>query len=198
MTRFTFSALTLSLACLMALTLSPGIALAQDGPPQRGERGERPQRGGDRGDMMSRMLDRDPSEGFVGLLSELNMTPEFTLSPEQKTKIRDLREKFITDRRAFVTDHKKEFDYLTAQMTEARTARDREAMGEAMESLRDLMAKGPTGDKLLEDLKAVLTDTQRKAVDQRLEEREQRMREWREQRQRGRDGGENNDEGPVI
>jgi len=176
------SMLTLVLMPLLALSLTNASSLAQDGPPPRDERDR-----GRRGDMLARMLDRDPSEGFIHLLAELNMTPQFTLSPEQKTEIQELRESFRAECEAFIAEHEEELDYIRAQMTEAREARDREAMGEAFSSLRDLMSQGPGREKIIDDLKAVLTDDQRAQVEQRIEQVEQRMREWRERRQRERE-----------
>jgi Spy/CpxP family protein refolding chaperone len=193
---------TLILLPMLVLSLVCVSAVAQDGPPpdrdEPRERGDRDR--GPRGDMLSRMLERDPTEGFIFLLAELNMTPQFTLSPEQKTKIQDLRETFRAEREAFVAEHEKELDYIRAQMTEAREARDREAMGEAFNSLRDLMSQGPSREQIIEDIKAVLTDDQRARVEQRIEQRERRMREWRERRQRGREQRDDRDEdeGPAI
>jgi len=176
--------LILFLMPVLALSFAGVVAMAQDGPPS--ERRDRGDRGG-RDDMLARMLERDPSEGFIHLLAELNMTPQFTLSPEQKQRIEDLRESFRAEREAFIAEHRKELDYIRAQMIEAREARDREAMGDAFNSLRDLMSRGPSREKIIEDIKAVLTDDQRAQVEQRIEQVEQRMREWRERRQRERE-----------
>jgi len=150
----------------------------------------------DQGNMLERLMRSDPSQNLISILSQLNMTPDFTLTVDQKTKIQELRETYTRDMGAFIEENRRKFEFIRIQAQEAMAGGDGNAVRAAWQDARDLAAQGPDGGKLNDDIKAVLTDDQRAVVDQKLQEQAERWQRWREQRDQRREQRE--DDGPTI
>jgi len=164
--------------------------------PDRPERQERQDRRRDRGDMLQRLLQNDPANNLINVISRLNMTPEFTLTAEQKTEIQSIREAYREKVEAFVDESREKLDFIRMQAEEARASRDQNALRAAWQDAQELMAQGPSGKQLNEDIKEVLTDGQREKVDAALAEQAERWQRWREERERRRQ--EREAEEPTI
>lgn len=185
-------------ALCASLILSASALAAEDPParperPARPARPERPRAGGvlAQGGPLAQLRARDRVAEAVQVLAELNLSPDFTLTPEQKTKLKAIREEHRKAMEAWRQEHEADIRKLEEEVQAVR--RDaagggggaeggpRAALREVLQAYQDLLATAPKADKPLADTKAILTPEQLKAFEERLAEREQQREQGREQ-----------------
>jgi hypothetical protein len=131
------------------------------------------------------MMNRDMLAPLVMMLGELNLSPDFNLSGEQKQKIQSIRDDFKGATEAFKKDHADELKQLDDQQKELMDGfqngniPDPGAMMELMEQRRALMQNAPDGGEHATQIKALLTPDQTK----KLEEKEAVAAKEREEMQ---------------
>jgi hypothetical protein len=131
------------------------------------------------------MMNRDLLAPVVMMLGELNLSPDFNLSGEQKQKIQSIRDDFKSANEAFKKDHADELKQLDDQQKELMDGfqngniPDPGAMMELMEQRRAVMQNAPDGAEHASQIKALLTPDQVK----KLEEKEAAMAKEREEMQ---------------
>lgn len=125
----------------------------------------------------------------VSVLGELNLSPDFTLTPEQKQKIQAIRDDFKNQQEMWRAEHAEELKQLDDRMAELMDGGgpppEPEQMREVMEARRDLMSTAPDGENEAEQVKALLSEDQLKQFEARrtaLEEERQQMRRQFERR----------------
>jgi hypothetical protein len=128
------------------------------------------------------MGERNALSETLAILGDLNLSPGFTLSDEQKQKIQAIRDDFKKQQEAWRAEHAEELQKLDEQMAELRDAGgppDPDQMREIMEARRELMSTAPDGEDESREVKAILTEDQLKqfeAREQAAEQERQRMR----------------------
>jgi len=121
-------------------------------------------------------------------LGELNLTPDFTLSTDQKQKIQAIRDDFKAQEEKFRSENADAFKALEEQRKAARDAGGQEAFTKVREAEQALQAKGPKSDDAAKQIQAVLTADQLTAF-QAKEKESQKQREEMMQRFGGGRGG---------
>ncbi len=122
---------------------------------------------------------RDTFTISMTVLSELNLTPDFTLAKEQKEKIQGIKDEEKKAADKWTADHKDDF---TALMSANQADRQ--------QKMQDLQAdRAKVLDPFTAQLKAVLTEDQAKAFNTKLEERQKEMDAARAARGAGGRGG---------
>jgi Spy/CpxP family protein refolding chaperone len=175
-------------------------ALAQPAPGGGGQRGPG-------GPPMMRMgapnmMGGNALDGLVVTVADLNLRPGFTLSEEQKTKIQQIRDAFKQSVEAWRKENEKELGEIQETMNSLREQGpdgDPEAWRDIMEQNMQLMQTAPDGTAEAEQLRAVLTPEQAKALETREAELEaERQAMWEQmgfgrgpggQRRPGQQGG---------
>ncbi len=152
----------LVMAAFCGVALMAGTCLAQPagGPPGRGGPGGR--------QMPPAMTFRE----HVAALADLYLSGDVDLTADQKAKIKDIRQEFQSAVQKVREDNKD----LMGQMREARG--DREKMRALWPKLRDMReAMNKPAQTALDSLNGVLTEDQKQAVDKKVQEAAQEMRE---------------------
>jgi hypothetical protein len=183
------------LCAIVAMVFSLGVisySVADDPKPStdnpRRERpaGERPQQGEPRpgGGGFGRfgMLGGPGGVGEVMMvLGELNLTPDFTLTKEQKEKIHGVRESFMKDQEKWREAHADELKKIQTQFGELRGGGEgnRDKIQEIMKEQQQVYSTAPKGEEQVKEIKAVLTPDQAKQLDERLSHRREGGREGR-------------------
>jgi hypothetical protein len=139
---------------------------------------------------------RDPMEELVSILGELNLSPDFTLSADQKTKIKSARDEFKKQQDDWQTAHADELKKQRDEMAELRGAArggggpDREKMQELFQARQELMGSAPKSDEAVVEIKGILTTDQLKKVDTAVAARQAQVEKMRnEMRERSGPGG---------
>jgi Spy/CpxP family protein refolding chaperone len=176
--RLTLQAVTVAIVTC-ALSLS---AHAQPNPPDRPDTafGGGPRMFGP---------DRNHLVETLNILGDLNLTPSFTLTAEQKQKIQAIRDDFRKQQDTWRAEHADQLKALEDQMAELRDAGgppDPDQMREIMEERRDLMSTAPNGEDESEQVKALLTADQLKQFQTHLAALEQEREQMRQFNPRGR------------
>ena len=174
-----------TLISILALML-PSRAADTDrppGPPQpqgggRGGPGGGPGRGGPGGGgfggppMMfggGPFGTRDATADFISTLGEINLSPDFSLTPEQKTKIKTARDDFKQQQEKWQTDHADELrkiqDQMMAMFSGAGGPPNPESFQAINKMRQELMSTSPDSDAAAQRIQAVLTDAQRAQLD---------------------------------
>lgn len=121
-------------------------------------------------------------EQFMGTLTQLNMTTDFTLTVEAKGKLQAVREEWNKAQSDFRQEHRDELKELGQDVMEAYKAGDKEKIKDATKKQQEFMAKGPKAEDYIAKAKAVLTPEQLKLVEAKIakDETEQkaRMEQW--------------------
>lgn len=171
---------------LLAVALLAFGAMAQD-RPGGGPRVEvRPGMGGGGGGAWGGGGMGSQFYTLIYTLSELNFTPDFTLTKEQKEKIQALREDFKKAQEKWRTDHQEDFKKAQEQWAEVRGAdpANREKWQEISKAQQQLWATSPNGDEQAKAIKSVLTPEQLKLYEdkiaQRQAEAEKARKQWEE------------------
>lgn len=119
---------------------------------------------------------QDPFQQAIVALGDLNLRPDFNLTVEQKQKLQAVRDEVKTMEDKWRTDHAAELKKIQDDAATARQAQDQEKMREVMTARRDLMQTMPKTDDAAQKVKALLTDDQAKALEARINERQEEMR----------------------
>jgi Spy/CpxP family protein refolding chaperone len=173
----------LSLA-IGSLTLADDPKPAGDNPRRERPAGERPQQGEPRPGF-GRFGVGFGGPGSVGelmmVLSELNMSPDFTLAKEQKEKIHGIREEFMKQQETWRTAHEEDLKKFQAQFSELRAGGEanREKIQEIAKAQGELYSTAPKGEEQAKEIKALLTPEQAKQLEERLSKRREGGREGR-------------------
>src|SRR5689334_10678569 len=76
---------------------------------------------------MMGMMGRRPFDEALAALGDLNLSPDFTLTPEQKTKVQSVRDDFKKAQEKWRTDHADEIKKLDDQIAEIRETNNGQA-----------------------------------------------------------------------
>ncbi|HEV8608434.1 MAG TPA: hypothetical protein VGQ99_24085 [Tepidisphaeraceae bacterium] len=114
---------------------------------------------------------RDAFVEALAALGDLALTPDFTITNEQKESIQSLRvdHKMATDK--WRGDHHDDIQKLTDEAQAAGDAGDREKMRDIFQKRRTLMQSGPKPEDAVKKLVGLLNEEQRKRLDERLAQR---------------------------
>jgi Spy/CpxP family protein refolding chaperone len=158
------SSILRSILCAAFLLSFASVTLAQEG----GGRGGRGGRGGFGGGFFGGGNELTTA---VQVLGDLNLSPDFTLDKEQKTKIQAVRDEYAKAMEKWRTDNQEK---LAAIREEMQNAQDREARQAVMTKSRELYATGPKAEESVNQIKAALTAEQKTAFEKALTERAER------------------------
>jgi len=164
---------------LTALVLGLAMSASAADRPAAGGEGGRGGFGGPGGlaGLAGMMGQRDRLAETVMVVAELNLQPDFTLTQDQKVKIKAIRDEFRDAAEKFRKDNEEAFAKLREEMGRLRDGGGRDAWQELARKRQELMDKGPKGEEYAERIKAVLNEEQAKAMEKALAEREERRRE---------------------
>ncbi len=125
----------------------------------------------------------------VQLLADLNLQPDFNLNIEQKQKIKAIREEANATMTKWRTEKQPELQKLRTEMQDLRGGGDvdRDKMRALAQKQQELMQTVPDMQAYADQIKAVLTEDQAKALDAKVKERQNQTQELRRQFQRGGD-----------
>ncbi|MDB5331576.1 MAG: hypothetical protein JWP03_2727 [Phycisphaerales bacterium] len=143
-------------AAAFALAM-PVLSFGADDPaPTPAPAQPQPPRGGGRG------FGRNAVNELVSALGELNLSPDFALSQDQKSKIQSIREDFKKQSDQWRTDHAADLKKLQDQFAELRNAgADAQDKRQELDKSRQaLMASAPNADEAAKQIQAVLTSDQ--------------------------------------
>ena len=145
--------------------------VAERPQPARGQPDARAGQGDRRGAEVMGAFGRGELAATLAILSELNFTPDFTLTKEQKEKIQAIREPYRAKLDAWVAEHDADFRTLQNRRQEmAGLHRDDPATGAKLQEFakaqQDLFALAPKDDDIVKQIKAVLTEDQLKKFDE--------------------------------
>lgn len=123
-----------------SIAQTPGRQDDGDGPPARQFAGPE--------DLNRRMLSDNQMSRAVAVLGELNLSPDFNLSEEQKQSIATIRDAFKKQQEQWQTAHADDLKNMNDAMAEAMNAGgppDPSAMRTIFEERRKIMSSAPTG-----------------------------------------------------
>lgn len=124
-------------------------------------------------------------ESFMQTLSQLNMTPEFTLDKDTKAKLQQIQADYRDAQKKFFDEIKDDQKKLQEEQMAAWQAKDQDQIKELAKKSQELYAKGPKADEWIAKAKAALTPEQLKAVEEKIkkdqDDMKARMEEWRKQ-----------------
>ena len=187
---------------IVAMALSLGVCgfsgglLAADGDKPAGDPQKRERPAGDRpapgprpgGQFGFGRLGFGP--GALGevmtTLSDLNMSPDFTLTKDQKEKIHVIREAYTKEMEKWRGDHEADLKKFQDQMAELRGKGpddNREKRQELFKAQAEFFSTAPKGEEQAKAIKAVLDPEQLKQYEERVAKRQGERREG------GREGG---------
>ncbi len=202
-----------SLVAGVVLIGACSVALAQPAPGGRGGGGRGPGGGPPMRMGMQGQFGMNALDDVVIVVADLNMKPGFTLSEDQKTRIQAIRDALKAAQekwRADNADELKDVQEAMASLREQGPGGDPEAWRDVMEQNMSLMQTAPNGNDEAEQLRALLSADQAKALDARQEElAAEREKMWQQmgggrgpgngqggpgggQRGQGRQGGQGN------
>ena len=174
-------------AIAVALVGSLSVAKAADAQPQgRGQRGQRPGGpGGFAGGGFGGFgAPRDALSEAVAALGELNLSPSFNLTKEQKEKIQGIRDSAKQARDKWTAEHQEQINKIGEEFRAALQGQERDKLREIGQQRQDLMSSAPKTEDAAAQLQAVLSDDQKKQLDEQIAKRQQEM-----QNAAGRFGG---------
>jgi len=152
--------------------VKPPPAQPQQQPQQpKPQRPQQPQRGFGRFGFGQGFQPRDPFVDALNALGDLALTPDFTITTEQKENIQSLRldQKLATDK--WRGDHADDLIKFTEQSQAARDAGDMEKFRDIMQKRRNLMQSGPKPEDAVKKLNGLLNEEQRKRLEERMAQR---------------------------
>ena len=118
---------------------------------------------------------------FNYMLTQLNMTPDFTLDKETKQKLAAIQADYQKAQAKFMEDNKEEFKAVQLEQMAAFTAKDQEKIQAIMKKYAELNAKGPNAEEYLARTKAALPPEQLKIVEDKIKSQ---MEGWQKMRER--------------
>jgi Spy/CpxP family protein refolding chaperone len=164
------SAILRSLFCAALVLSFASVSFAQEGGG--GGRGGRGGPGGGFGGGFGGFGQRtNELTNALEVLGDLNLSPDFTLDKDQKTKIKSVREEYTKAMDKWRQDNEQK---LSAIREEMQNAQDREARQAIMTKSRELYATAPKADDSINAVKAALTADQKSAFEKALAERAER------------------------
>jgi hypothetical protein len=122
------------------------------------------------------MMFGGPLEHFVGMLAQVNLKNDFTLTAEQKTKIQEIRDDFKKQTDEWKQQHADELKQIDEQQKELMdglhqgNVPDPGQMQEIEEQRRALHETAPTGEDHVEQIKALFSPEQEKTFETRVVE----------------------------
>lgn len=119
---------------------------------------------------------QDAFQQTIVALGDLNLRPDFNLTAEQKQKLQAIRDDVKKLEDQWRADHAAELKKIQDDAAAARQAQDQGKMRELMTARRDLMQSMPKTDDAAQKVKALLTDDQARALEARITERQEDMR----------------------
>ena len=119
---------------------------------------------------------QDAFQRTIIALGELNLRPDFNLSDQQKQKLQAIRDDVKKLEDQWRTDHAADLKKIQDDTAAARQAGDQQKMRELMTARRDLMQTMPKTDEAAQKVKGLLTPDQAKALETRITERQDEMR----------------------
>jgi hypothetical protein len=129
----------------------------------------------------SMFTQRDELTETIALLGELNLTPSFTLSPDQKIKIQAIRDRTSKAQDAWRQQNQAQLDLLQDQTRGSAGAGGSAASAQELRRKRqEVMASAPKTDEAAREILAVLTADQRKAFDETMTRRREEQRGLRD------------------
>ncbi len=108
---------------------------------------------------------RDSFTETIALLGELNLSPDFDLSKEQRQRIQALRSEFQAARDKWQQDFTEQSRTLDEQMRAARDSGKLEETEALTQKRQDMMSAAPKPFEATAKLKAMLTPDQLKALE---------------------------------
>ena len=110
------------------------------------------------------------SEGLTAL-GDLALTPNFTITNEQKESIQSLKldHKLAVDK--WRGEHAEELGKLSEEAEAARESGDRQKLRDIFQKRRNLMNAGPKPEDALKKLMGLLNEEQRTKLDERIAQR---------------------------
>jgi Spy/CpxP family protein refolding chaperone len=125
------------------------------------------------------------SYGFGGMgmsqvlmiVTDLNMTPDFTLAADQKTRIAAIRDDYKKAFEAWQKDNQDKLNQNQKDMAAAFKDQDKDAITDAGKAMTELYKTAPQAKDLDEKIMAVLTADQKKAVEDTIAKRHESRRE---------------------
>jgi len=121
---------------------------------------------------------RDALDELLAVLADLNLTPDFTLTADQKSKIQSIRDDFKAKVETWRTDHEAEMRQIQQDMQSARTAAaanngqvDAAKVQALVQSRQDIADGAPKSDDAVLEIKGLLATDQLKTVSAKLDER---------------------------
>jgi hypothetical protein len=150
------------------------IVIQDDGQRRPGSRGA--------GAAIASMLgQRDELAETLTLLGDLNLTPSFTLSQDQKVQIQAIRDRLKQAQETWRKEHQSQLDLVQDQARGSPGAGGSAAAGQELRRKRqELTATAPKTDEAAKEILAVLTADQRKAFDAKMTQRRDEQRKLRE------------------
>jgi Spy/CpxP family protein refolding chaperone len=141
-------------AAAFALSM-PAFSFGADDPPAPPPAQQQPPRGG-------RGFGRNALTELVSALGELNLSPDFSLSSDQKSKIQSIRDDFKKQSDQWRADHAADLKKLQDQRAELRNAGPdaQDKRQELTQASQQLYASAPSGDEAAKLIQAVLTADQ--------------------------------------
>jgi len=154
--RYTTLALTVLAGLLWAASVQAADA------PARGGRGG--------------MFQLDPFRQLIDALGDVNLRPDFNLTKEQKEKVQAVREQVKKAEDKWRSDNAEEMKKLQEGLRQAMQDQDNDKRNELLGKMRDLMQTQPKTDEAVQQIRAILTADQQKALDTRITERQEEAR----------------------
>lgn len=169
-----FFAVGIASLCAVLFATKVRVRAAEGGDrpqPPRGQPDPRAGQGERRGADIIVALGRGELAATLVALSELNFTPDFTLTREQKEKIQAIREPYRAQLEAWAAEHAADLKTLQNRRQEmAGLPRGDPGSGAKMQEFakaqQDLFAMAPKDDDIVKQIKAVLTEEQIKKLDE--------------------------------
>jgi hypothetical protein len=143
----------------------------------------------DRGGMGDDVLSRT-----VSALADVNLTPEFNLTAEQKQSIAGIRTAFEQSKKQWQTAHAADLAKLDQEMSDLRDGGqrpDQQQMRTLFDQRRQVMSNAPTGDAEVKQILAILSPEEAKQLQTKTDELEKERLS-----QRNRFGGPGGPGGP--
>jgi Spy/CpxP family protein refolding chaperone len=166
-----------SVLCAALVLSFASVTFAQEGGGQGGGRGGRGGRGGAGGGAGGGFgggfgIRTNELTNALEVLGDLNLSPDFSLDKEQKTKIKAVREEYTKAMEKWRTDNEEKLTKIREEMR--GTQGDRDAMQAIMTKQRELYATAPKADEPINQVKAALTAEQKATFEKALAERAER------------------------
>jgi pimeloyl-ACP methyl ester carboxylesterase len=110
---------------------------------------------------------RDAVAEFLSALGEMNLSPDFSLAPEQKVKLKTARDAFKEEQSTWAAAHADDFRKIQEQMM-AAFGRGGPPNAEAFKAInqarQELLSTAPDSDAAMQRMQAILSEPQRAQI----------------------------------